>query len=203
MSVKVERTENGVAIEGTPEEVGSALERSSAWLQAGLRGYVADLEEALRAPIPAEWPKDESYLEARPPAELADVLMRAGLHEHLVNAKIAYVWRKDQRSAGRVRLGKASKASSKIQFLTGYDFIIEFNWTAWRDVLRRDEQRVAIVDHELCHCARDDETGKWTIRHHDVEEFGEIVRRWGLWKEDLRIFGMEVSQLDLFSGPGA
>lgn len=59
--------------------------------------------------------------------------------------------------------------------------------------------REALVFHELLHCdqARDKEgelkfndEGRpvWGIRGHDIEEFNEVVRRYGAWKSDIQEF---------------
>ncbi|MCU1356411.1 MAG: hypothetical protein JWM89_1829 [Acidimicrobiales bacterium] len=50
-----------------------------------------------------------------------------------------------------------------------------------------DEQRVALVDHELHHC-QVDEDGRPYMRPHDIEEFDEILARYGPWKSDVRRF---------------
>lgn len=55
-----------------------------------------------------------------------------------------------------------------------------------------DAQRVALVDHELCHCTVN-EDGVPTLLHHDVEEFGQVVERHGLWKPDLAWFARQTS----------
>jgi hypothetical protein len=71
---------------------------------------------------------------------------------------------------------------------------------------KRCDPRVALVDHELCHCAlfvkdeserpafwrRFDQTRdtydesdhdyRWGMRGHDIEEFGEVLYRHGFWK---------------------
>lgn len=49
-----------------------------------------------------------------------------------------------------------------------------------------DAQRVALVDHELCHCAVHE--GNLKMRAHSIEEFSAIVRRHGLWKPDVEWF---------------
>lgn len=67
-----------------------------------------------------------------------------------------------------------------------------------------DEQRIALLDHELCHAAPmlDDRTQEqvvdergrkvWRMVKHDIEEFGAIVQRHGLYKADLEKFGAEI-----------
>lgn len=46
-----------------------------------------------------------------------------------------------------------------------------------------EDQRAALVDHELCHCGGT--YGQWTMKKHDVDEFMAIIVRHGLWLPDL------------------
>lgn len=55
-----------------------------------------------------------------------------------------------------------------------------------------DAQCVALVDHEFCHC-QVNAAGVPVLVHHDVEEFGQVVERHGLWKPDLAWFARQTS----------
>jgi hypothetical protein len=129
-------------------------------------------------------------------------------HEHLILRadEIRYVLRSDTpTSHGRFVLGKARKvgglgcylATTEPDTPTDFDdheiadmFVMEISEPAWATMTY--EQRVALVDHELCHFAMDvDEAdGSVTrrIRGHSVEEFTEILHRHGLWSPDLATF---------------
>jgi Putative phage metallopeptidase len=161
------------------------------------------LESALvMDPEYAEWPEGEKVLVAKQPQAIAEVLIKAH-HPHLTKRVVAYLWAKEIAGSGKVVLGKASKASAKIRFLAGVDFVIDVNWTAWKALEPR--QRVALMDHELAHLAVDGETLAPMVIPHDVEEFGVIVERRGLWKSDLEGFGRSVAraqQGDLFVETG-
>lgn len=156
-----------------------------------LTSYKKEIEKALHTPVLAAWPEDETYAEAPQPRQLAEVLLPV-LHAHLAGARIAYLFREKLTRRGQVGLGKAAKASAQLAYLADFDFVITFNWTAWREL--RPEQRLALVDHELCHCDKDEES--WVLKYHDVEDFTAVVRRWGLWTPDLRSMG-EAMQLSL------
>ena len=128
--------------------------------------------------------------------------IRAANHNELEDAEIAYVFiPKGPKTGGRVRLGKAHKESATHQLLSEMDFVIYLSKDMW-DTLG-PEQRMALLDHELCHCAPklDAKTGErvgWRTKAHDVEEFAEIIERHGLWKPDLRRFAeTSVRQLPL------
>lgn len=77
-----------------------------------------------------------------------------------------------------------SKRNEREQFISGYLFVMEVNYKNWQ--VMTDEQRVALVDHELCHASIED--GKPVIIDHDVEEFVVIVGRHGMWRENVRQF---------------
>lgn len=89
-----------------------------------------------------------------------------------------------------------------LAFYSDKDFLVEVNWSAWR--LLSGPQRVALIDHELCHFSiSQSEKGDTlkTILGHDVEEFHDIVSRWGLWHAPLKMFAnhaRNAPQFDLF-----
>lgn len=155
------------------------------------------LLEALALPCLAEWPEQTAYQVAPQAAEIARIIIPV-LHDHLLNARIRYLFREQLSDCS----AKASRAGAKLEFLAEVDFLIEVNWTSWRHLSA--EQRIALMDHELCHCGRDLEKEKYVLVEHDIEEFGSIVRRWGLWHHQLAKFGKAVKeQLELFTVPTA
>ena len=125
-------------------------------------------------------------------------------HHHLVCANIVYLFRSPPAlSKGRVLLGKALKATALHKAIAGDvepDFIIEISLAPWMDASPRS--RRALVDHELCHCVGAANSG-FDLRGHDVEEFAEIVRRHGAWKDDLVEFKAALAQLELFPAQAA
>lgn len=169
-------------------------------LPTQLASHRVALEAALEVEIPGAWTPGEKYMKAAQPESIAEVLVQA-LHQELAPASIAYLFREKMKKRGRVGLGKAKKASPTVSHLTGFDLLVEFNWSQW--TLLTPEQRIALVDHELSHFARaeDAEDGNsWALVSHDVEEFSGIVRRWGLWLPDLRDFNnhLKRAQVELF-----
>lgn len=165
-----------------------------------LTGVAEKLTRAVReVEVLGQWPEDQASFLSAPQAEAIAKPLIAALHEHLLNAKIAYLFREDMQRRGRVRLGVAGKASSKVAYLTGFDFVLDFNWTYWTKLT--PVQRIALVDHELTHCARGPDGEGWAVRAHDVEEFSTIVQRWGLWTPDLLEFSTAVknAQISLFA----
>lgn len=136
-------------------------------------------------------PKEKiEYWKAEEPEEIAKVLVPK-FHSHLATAKLAFLFRTKARANGtKIVLGTASRMSDKLKALADFNFIIEIGYDEWRGL--DSLQKTALVDHELCHCAgeEDEQNGemKWKVAPHDVEEFREIVGRYGFWKSDLKDF---------------
>jgi len=125
------------------------------------------------------------------PSEIVEMATKVRQQHHagrLDGARIAFVIiAGTERKSGRVSLGR-TRACSKVDVLIGeHDFVLTLNWYAWQEL--NDCERRALLDHELTHCepkldSDGEETG-WQIRHHDVEDFTEVVKRRGLWTGDL------------------
>ncbi|MGN8233214.1 putative metallopeptidase [Priestia flexa] len=132
-------------------------------------------------------------------------------HPHLKDAKevIGYYLRDGQSDWA----GKCKKCTAFEKHLTKRTFFVFINEDAWRHL--SNEQRVALVDHELCHIRREKEevfdkdkkqvvmdladkrdSSNWKIREHDVEEFSEIIQRHGLWEQGIESFAVAVRQVD-------
>lgn len=130
-------------------------------------------------------------------------------HPHLLGMSIPllYIFRsKAAESNGKTVLGKAKRVSGMNAFLAyrhlveeGEDypplvFVIELAKDYWYHLT--PEQRVALVDHELCHFGPDG------MRAHDVEEFREVIDRHGLWRPDLEKMALTMAQHQLFPNHG-
>lgn len=124
-------------------------------------------------------------------------------HPHLAEARIALVWRMNWKpdKDGRLTLGKAKKASDlerELGHASEYDLAVLLNAEAWHDL--SNDQRLALLDHELCHfgVSTDKKTGEvarddrgrvvYRYRKHTLEEFHEIVERHGVYKSDIESF---------------
>lgn len=129
----------------------------------------------------------------------------AAHHDDLCDARIALAWNTAWQPDvdGRVTLGKCKKASDLDRELAEFDFVIILRREFWEHPLATDLQRKALLDHELQHATvtldeddepRLDERGRivYRIRKHDIEEFGAIVARYGLYKRDLQWFVAQV-----------
>lgn len=132
----------------------------------------------------------------------------ATYHKDLAIAKIALAWCTTWKADtdGRMTLGMCKKASDLDRQLHAYDFIILLNQAFWTALMVTDEQRQALLDHELCHAAVRydeatgdpfvDESGRvvFRIRKHDLEEFSDIAERYGYWKRDLEAFAQALAR---------
>jgi hypothetical protein len=122
-------------------------------------------------------------------------------HEDLRDAEIVIAWRFGWTADvdGRLVLGQMKKASDLDRKLHGYDFVVLLNFEAWTAADFTDDQKRALLDHELCHGALAlDEDGEtqhdveghkvYRTRKHSIEEFVEVVERHGLWTSELERF---------------
>lgn len=125
------------------------------------------------------------------------------VHSHLAEARICYLFRTDEWIRKERQIyGKAYKVPEQWMFLSGYDLLVVINRDAWGYL--SPEKRMALVDHELSHFERiDDSAGNvksWGLLDHDVEEFVGVVRRHGLWSEGIQDLFKAGHQLRLFDG---
>lgn len=140
--------------------------------------------------------------------EIARELIDA-YHSHLSTARIKYVFRSvPAEERGQIVWGKAKKVTGLNAWLTveadqkTYEksepqpfFVMEIAETVW--VQLEEKQKRALVDHELTHFDVDVDTGKYSLRPHDLEEFNIIVRRHGLWRDEVKLF-VDAVKLPLF-----
>jgi hypothetical protein len=122
--------------------------------------------------------------------EMTKTLIRM-YHPALEDARIAVIMRSEApESNGQITFGKARKVSAEQQVHIPFDFVI---WLAKDWWLRfSDNQKTALLDHELSHCQWDGFVAK--TRGHDVEEFNHIIKRYGFWWPQSDSFAVAVQQ---------
>ncbi|SRR6266567_3976560 len=124
----------------------------------------------------------------QPPAEVEELARKVieDHHPELVGVRIDYVFRSPPQVRGsHVVLGKARKISGLSAFLArsnGAFLVMELAGDLWPEWTER--RRRAVIDHELCHMATDD-NGAPVLVPHDIEEFVAIVERNGIWRREL------------------
>lgn len=123
-------------------------------------------------------------------------------HTDLDDAAIALAWEAKVRADtdGHVRLGKCVKVTELYREFADFNFIIVLNREVWNAPAWKKEQKMALMDHELCHAAPayNEDTGEqkrdaadrlvWRTRRHDIEEFRSVVTHHGCYKADLLKF---------------
>lgn len=145
-----------------------------------------------------------------------DLLPKHHKHLNRHDVQIRCVFRDPvTRSKGKITLGKARKVSGLNAHLVGLShrddlgdeptdfFVIEIAHKPWEALT--EAQRVALVDHELCHLDveipdTDDQDRKLAMRGHDLEEFTEVVERHGLWRPQIETFVNTAKHLQLMLG---
>lgn len=150
-----------------------------------LDASLSKLMDALNVYNLAAWPEDPApiYHEA-PDVEAIARVIRPVIHDNLVNARIAWVYK---RKMGKGIGAKMSLAAGVTGWLAEVDYVCVVAWEQWK--LLSPRQKVALVDHEMCHCGREgDDNPKWVIVEHDIEEFHSIASRWGSWHHELYKF---------------
>ena len=122
-------------------------------------------------------------------------------HPHLLDFSVKMEYRfvdKIPKKGGKEVWGSCRKISALPASLAQDNvdgdpfFVIVISAPIW-DVLPDDKRR-ALVDHELCHALaeynEDDENPavKLSTKPHDLEEFSCIIRRHGMWRDDIKDF---------------
>jgi hypothetical protein len=114
-------------------------------------------------------------------------------HGILGEARIAFVFRSEEQELnGRVILAQVSKVPEKMQPYMEFDYVVWVAENRWINM--PDKQREALIDHELCHMGMSS-TGGWKIKPHNIQEFREILDRYGAWNDDLFFNLQPVMQL--------
>ena len=137
-------------------------------------------------------------------------------HPHLAGESIIYLFRSEhEETNGKPVFGKAKRVSGLNAYLANRADIEEMNGSGDNpadkeeappirlieiafDVWTRlnSTQRIALVDHELCHFGNDGMCG------HDVEEFRAVIDRHGLWRPEIELLAASMAQFKLFpAGP--
>ena len=110
------------------------------------------------------------------------------------------------------RLGDCQKVPDLYRILLETDFIIGLCLDSWSRL--KPAHRRALLHHELLHIAplldresgaqKSDELGNplWRIRKHSMEEFHDVVREYGAWKNDIQSFLQAAREGEAFIAKG-
>jgi len=128
--------------------------------------------------------------------ETADELIEKYRPE-LQGANITYIFKEKAGKKGeKLTIATAKKVSPKDNVAHSFkgkpdiDFIIEIGNDAWQEL--NEDQRKAVLLHELCHCAfqskGEDGEAEPTIVPHEVEEFSYVIEHFGCYTHDIQKF---------------
>jgi len=126
----------------------------------------------------------------------AERIIRRHHSELLGHVSIGFVFRSDvSYSGGKYVLAKIAKIPPKLTPFLKYDLVV---WIAEDEYSKLSgEQRDALIDHELCHVEYDTVEDKIALVGHDIEEFNEIIVRYGAWNKSLMYLSSHTEQLRL------
>jgi hypothetical protein len=144
--------------------------------------------------------------------EIAEMLIEEH-HPHLLDVAYRVVFRSKAKKVGKekVALGTAEIISGRFAYFVMTEeevakqaetfenpykmFWMELSADTWEELTPK--QRIALVDHELCHFGihfdEDKDEPEMIIVPHDIEEFNDIARRHGLWLSDVERFAAIVA----------
>ena len=130
----------------------------------------------------SNWPsEDVKFIEAEEVKEMAKFII-GRWRTDLQNVNIAYLFKsKASKSGSNVTFGSAKTESELQRVLHSFDGIIQIGYDTWKEL--ELDQKVRLIDHELQHLIIDPEKGKLAIATHPVEEFPDIIQRWGPGKD--------------------
>ena len=83
-----------------------------------------------------------------------------------------------KKSNGKVVYADTMKVSEKMKQFAAYDFVITFY--AGNTNLLDDETMEHLMFHELLHVGYDPDNVTFSIVPHDLEDFKEVIERWGV-----------------------
>lgn len=125
-----------------------------------------------------------------------ELIKRCREFSHLRDANILCRFRIGQWSSrGKITLGQAKVLSAFERHETGAELAVLINKDVWD--MMTNHQREALIYHELCHFEQmtdkegspkydDNNRPMYKVIGHDLEEFVSVVKRYGLWMEDVK-----------------
>lgn len=141
----------------------------------------------------------KEFSQAEPVESVAGGLI-PNYHPELAGARIMYVFVSEaSKKNGKEVWGTAKKFSGFNEWILEHDFLLTVALDKWQELT--SHQRTALVDHLLERCTgeEDENTGdmKWSVRDPDIQEFPNVLHRWGAWNEDLQGFVSMAQRIDI------
>lgn len=171
-----------------------------------------EIQDAPLAPIRSLYPPPASAFSAEEGIEYVEapelerraqeLIARYREIAFLASVSITYLWKgKGGKKGGKARLGACQAASGLVAYFGETEFVI---WLA-ADHCRggdgspalTEHQIEALLFHEMSHIDWCEDSDKAIVRSHDLEEFTQVVARYGLWLDDARMMADTIRQLEL------
>lgn len=141
---------------------------------------------------------DEQFIEAPEVAAVArEVIERwPASFDHLHQHRLEFRFDTKPFKPGDCKaVGRAHVVNPLYQSITdGLAGIVVINLTYW--AASDDNQRRALVDHELSHFATNDETDELMTVKHDLELFVHEASRYGAWRASIRTVAEQLAMFD-------
>lgn len=128
---------------------------------------------------------DDSYAISDMYSELAEQIIKDKRPDILdAGISVGFISSDKQKKHGRIKLvlGECKKVDELHKLFCPYDFLIIIYDRNCEGLT--DEQMQILIWHELNHIGIDPETGDFFVKPHDVEEFDDIIREYGLHWQD-------------------
>lgn len=138
-------------------------------------------------------------------------------HPDLAEATIAVAWHLSRKpdKDGRMQLGSTKLVGNLERELMEHDFIVVLVKEFWDDPNVTDDQRRALLDHQLSRVARvideggepiedERERKRYRLVKPDLQEFSAVVKRHGMYRKEIEKFYQSLQsskQGKLFTAP--
>lgn len=154
-----------------------------------------DLDAALNDDAPPMEIESGEYTYARDAIALVEVLTDS-LHDDLADLEMTAFYRSSLRDGGAAANAKVRVVPARWRSETGLRYYLDVNHPRWVEMSA--VERIRTVDHELCHLEYDVDKDSLSVGRHPVEEFPEIVARYGPRENEQRLAdAIEQGSLDL------
>lgn len=157
-----------------------------------------ELVRTIRIPTDAEF-GEKTFIESEALDDLASELRFR--HNMPTEVKIAVLWKqKGGKSGGKIVLGQANlTASGLLGFYAPVEVVIWLAADHLRELQATPETIEALLFHELCHVAVDEEKLTPKLVAHDFAGFAAELEHYGMWDTELRRAGEAFQQARMFA----
>ncbi|MCC6315399.1 MAG: hypothetical protein IT337_15450 [Thermomicrobiales bacterium] len=129
---------------------------------------------------------DVDFMDAPELQVIADGLIGAeAALTHLLNCRIAWLWKRKAGGGGRTAFGKPQMATGMLAHFARADVVLWLGADACQAERLTNRQLEAAVYHELLKIAFDEEKEKYELQRPDFAGFAAEIERYGAWRDGL------------------